>query len=154
VAALVSVGYVVLSSSETRWIWPAFVLSAIVGSAGAFTNPARQSMVPQIVSRAMIQNAAIFGTMAFMATLQFAGPALGGVLVDGPGLSFAFGTEVGLLAAAAMLFARIATDRPIPTGRTVFRDLADGIRYIRGQPTILSMIALARPGDAADGPSP
>ena len=142
VAALVSVGYVVLSSSETRWIWPAFVLSAIVGSAGAFTNPARQSMVPQIVSRAMIQNAAIFGTMAFMATLQFAGPALGGVLVDGPGLSFAFGTEVGLLAAAAMLFARIATDRPIPTGRTVFRDLADGIRYIRGQPTILSMIAL------------
>ena len=153
VAALVSVGYVLLSSSETRWIWPAFVLSAIVGSAGAFTNPARQSMVPQIVSRAMIQNAAIFGTMAFMATLQFAGPALGGVLVDGPGLSFAFGTEVALLAAAAMLFARIATDRPIPTGRTVFRDLADGIRYIRSQPTILSMIALGTlPGTLLMGP--
>jgi len=153
VAALVSVGYVLLSSSETRWIWPAFLLSAIVGSAGAFTNPARQSMVPQIVSRAMIQNAAIFGTMAFMATLQFAGPAIGGVLVDGPGLSFAFAMEVALLAAAALLFSRIATDRPIPTGRTVFRDLADGIRYIRSQRTILSMIALgALPGMLLMGP--
>lgn len=67
--------------------------------------------------------------------------------MDGRGLSFAFAMEVALLAAAALLFSRIATDRPIPTGRTVFRDLADGIRYIRSQRTILSMIALgALPG--------
>lgn len=153
VAAAVSLVYVALAGSEAAMIWPVFILAAIVGSAGAFTNPARQSMVPQIVRQSQLQNAAIFGTMAFMATLQFGGPAIGGILADGPGLSVAFAVEVAALALAAVLFSRIATDPPAPTGKSVFRDLVEGLRYVRHNSSLLGILLLGTvPGMLLMGP--
>lgn len=153
VAAAVSLVYVALAGSEAAMIWPVFILAAIVGSAGAFTNPARQSMVPQIVRQSQLQNAAIFGTMAFMATLQFGGPAVGGILADGPGLSVAFAVEVAALALAAVLFSRIATDPPAPTGKSVFRDLVEGLRYVRHNSSLLGILLLGTvPGMLLMGP--
>ncbi len=153
VAAAVSLVYVALSGADVEVIWPVFILSAIVGSAGAFTNPARQSMMPQILSIAQLQNGAIFGTMAFMATLQFGGPAIGGVVADHAGLTSAFGIEVLTLATAALLFSLIATDRPVPTGKSVFRDLAQGLRYVKESPAIMGILALGTvPGLLLMGP--
>lgn len=142
IAALVSVFYVLLSGFAVKSVWPVFPLAALVGSAGAFTNPARQSLLPQLVSREQLQNGVIFGTMGFMATLQFLGPTLGGLLADGAGLTTAFAAEVVLLVAAAGVFSRLRTDRPTPTGRTVFGDLADGVRYVLRQPTIPWLLLL------------
>lgn len=153
VAAAVSLVYVALAGAEAAMIWPVFILAAIVGSAGAFTNPARQSMVPQIVRQSQLQNAAIFGTMAFMATLQFGGPAIGGILADGPGLSVAFAVEVAALALAAVLFSRIVTDPPAPTGKSVFRDLVEGLRYVRHNSSLLGILLLGTvPGMLLMGP--
>ena len=153
VAAAVSLIYVALSGLEASFIWPVFILAAIVGSAGAFTNPARQSMMPQILRTAQLQNGVILGTMAFMATLQFGGPMVGGLLADGPGLTFAFLVEVVMLAAAALLFSRIATDMPVPSGRSVRADLAEGLRYVRHSPALSGVLALGTiPGVFLMGP--
>ncbi len=142
VAALVSVSYVMLSGLDVGVVWPVFILGAVVGSAGAFTNPARQSMMPQMLARPQIQNGVIFGTMAFMASLQFLGPATGGFVADGVSLTAAFAVEVALLAIGALLFWRIATDPPVPTGKSVGRDLVDGLRYIKDQPALAGLLAL------------
>ncbi|MCC6421286.1 MAG: MFS transporter, partial [Gemmataceae bacterium] len=131
VAAVVSCVYVALAGWEAGFIWPVFILSAVVGSAGAFTNPARQSMIPQILRPSQLQNGVILGTMAFTATLQFGGPTIGGLLADGPGLTTAFTVEVVMLLFAALLFSRVATDAPIPTGKSVRHDLAEGLRYLK-----------------------
>lgn len=153
VAAVVSMAYVVLSGMDVSVIWPVFPLAAVVGAAGAFTNPARQSMMPQILDRAQLQNGVILGTMAFMATLQFGGPTLGGLLADGPGLTLAFGAEVVLLLLAALLFGSIATDQPIPSGRSVRSDMVEGLRYIRGRPDLLGVLLLGTvPGVFIMGP--
>lgn len=153
VASLVSLTYVALAGTGARVIWPVFFLSAFVGSAGAFTNPARQAMVPQILHPSQIQNGAIFGTMAFMATLQFIGPSVGGVVADGPGLTWAFAVEVAMLLTAAVLFSRIATDMPVPTGKSVVRDLGDGLRYVRAAPHLAGILALGTiPGVFLIGP--
>jgi MFS family permease len=142
VAAVVSLSYVVLSGTDTRAIWPVFILAAIVGSAGAFTNPARQSMIPQMLARSQIQNGVIWGTMAFMASLQFLGPSLGGVVSDKASLTAAFACEVILLALGAILFWRIATDAPVPTGKSVGRDLVEGLGYIRTRPALLGLLLM------------
>ena len=142
IAALVSVSYVLLSGLDVSALWPVFLLGAIVGSAGAFTNPARQSMMPQMLQRSQIQNGVILGTMAFMASLQFVGPSLGGIVADGVSLTAAFALEVALLAVGAALFWRIATDAPVPTGKSVGRDLIDGLSYIRNQPALAGLLAL------------
>ena len=153
VAAAVSLIYVALAGAEASVVWPVFILAAIVGGAGAFTNPARQSMMPQILRPSQLQNGVILGTMAFMATLQFGGPTLGGFLADGPGLTFAFATEVLMLAAAALLFSRIATDMPVPTGRSVRADLVEGLRYVRRSTALTGVLALGTvPGVFLLGP--
>jgi|GEM_PF-1325924 len=153
VAAAVSGGYVALAGFDVRAIWPVFPLAAAVGSAGAFTNPARASLLPQLVERAQLQNAVILGTMGFMAALQFLGPAVGGVVAEARGLALAFALEAVLLAAAALLFGRIRTPQPAPSGRSVLGDLADGVRYVAREPALRALVALgAIPGVLFVGP--
>jgi MFS family permease len=90
VAALVSTVYVVLAGFDVRRVWPVYLLAAIVGSASAFTNPARQSMLPLLVTRSQLQNGVILGITGFMATFQFVGPSIGGLVADAAGLLPAF----------------------------------------------------------------
>lgn len=143
VAATVSAFYVALSVGDVRQVWPVFILAAVVGSAGAFSQPARQSMVPQMVAPSQLQNGIILGTVAFMASSHFLGPMLGGLVADGAGLTAGFALEVVLLAAGALVFSRVATDAPAPSGRSIARDLAEGIRYARSSPAILGLLFLA-----------
>jgi MFS family permease len=153
VATLVSAVYVFLAGLGVAAIWPVFVLGALVGAAGAFTNPARSSLLPLLVTRTQFQNGVILGTMGFMASFQFVGPMVGGLAVDASGLAPAFALEVALLAAAAATFAGIRTDQPAPTGRTVLGDLADGVRYVSREPTLRALILLAMiPGVFFIGP--
>jgi MFS transporter, ENTS family, enterobactin (siderophore) exporter len=152
-AALVSAVYVALAGYGSAAIWPVFVLGALVGAAGAFTNPARSSQLPLLVTRAQLQNGVIFGTMGFMASFQFVGPMVGGLTVDEVGIAAAFALEVALLAAAAAVFAGVRSAPPSPTGRTVLGDLADGVRYVSGDPTLRALILLATiPGIFFIGP--
>jgi MFS family permease len=143
VAALASALYVLLSGLDVRQVWPVYPLAAMIGSAGAFTNPARQSMLPLLVDRDQLQNGVFMGTMGFMATLQFLGPSIAGLVTESFGLTRAFGLEVLMLAVAAALFATVRTDPPVRTGRDVLGDLADGVRYARSEPTILSLLLLS-----------
>lgn len=143
VAAVVSVVYVLLSAADARAIWPIFVLGAIVGAAGAFTNPARQSMLPLMVTRAQLQNGVILGTMGFMATFQFLGPMIGGVLTDVWGLTIAFVAEVLLLAVAAYLFSGIRTEAPPRSGAGVVADLLEGVHYVVRRRELLFLVLLA-----------
>lgn len=153
VAAMVSVAYVLLSAFDAGFIWPVFFLSAIVGACNAFGQPARQSMLPHIVSRTQLQNGVIFGMMGFMAMLQFLGPTIGGLLADLAGLTTAFSVEVVLLFFAAFVFSRIVTEQPPPTGRSVLNDLVGGLRYVRSHTAILGLLCLgAIPGIFFIGP--
>jgi MFS family permease len=140
VAAVASLAYVVISGLDVRQVWPVFILAAVIGSADAFNQPARLSMAPHILPRAQIQNGIILGMVAFMASFQLLGPAVGGFLADGPGLTVAFTAEVCFLVAAALLATRIGTDRPVPTGRTIFGDLSEGLDYVRRSRTLPALL--------------
>ena len=143
VVALVSIVYVLLAASDVRPVWPVYLLAAVVGSAGAFTNPARQSMLRLLVTPQQLQNGVILGTTGYMATFQFLGPSIGGLVADSAGLVPAFALEVVLLAIAAVTFSGVGTDLPAPTGRNVIGDLLDGVRYVRSEPAILSLLLLS-----------
>lgn len=141
-AAAVSVVYVLLLLSGTAIVWPVYPLAALVGAAGAFTNPARQAQLPQIVGREQLQNAVILGTMGYMATFQFVGPAVGGLVTDAVSLTAAFALEVVLLLIAAALFWRIPTGTPEPSERRILEDLVAGLRYVKGHPQIRELLMI------------
>lgn len=142
-AAVVSVGYLFLTGWDVQTIWPVFILAAVIGSCDAFSQPARMSMAPSILSKSQLQNGIILGTVAFMTSGQLLGPSLAGFIADGPGLQWAFGTEVVLLIIAALISTRLRVSKPVPTGKTVFGDLKDGIQYARQSPVILGLLFLA-----------
>jgi MFS family permease len=142
-AAAVSTTYVFLVAGDVEAIWPVFPLAAVIGAANAFTQPTRNAMIPQMLSTAQLQNGVILGTAAFVASMQFGGPAIGGIVADGLGLGVAFGLEVIFLALGALVISRVATDVPEPSGRDIRGDLADGMSYARGHPEILGLLAIA-----------
>lgn len=142
-AAVVSTGYLFLTGFDVQTIWPVFILAAVIGSCDAFSQPARMSMAPSILSKSQLQNGIILGTVAFMTSGQLLGPSLAGFIADGPGLKYAFGTEVVLLIVAGLISTRLRVSKPVPTGKNVFGDLVDGVRYARHSPVILGLLFLA-----------
>lgn len=153
VSVAVSAVYVVLTALEVGVVWPVFPLAMLLGAAGSFTNPARQAMVPQLLSRAQLQNGIILGNIAFMALLQFGGPTIGGVLADTAGLTVTFAVQTAVLALAMVLFGRVQTDQPVPSGRSVRGDLVDGLRYVSKEPSLIGLLTVgAVPGIFIMGP--
>ncbi|MCU1688087.1 MAG: Transrane secretion effector [Jatrophihabitantaceae bacterium] len=153
VAAAVSLAYVALTGFSIALYWPVLILGAVVGSAGAFTNPARSSMTQHILRPSQLPNGIILGTVAFMATLQVGGPSVGGLIADGLGLTWAFTAEVAMLALAALIFSRVPTDTPAPTGKNVWGDLKAGLAYVRESPVLRGILVLGTiPGVFFMGP--
>lgn len=143
-AVCVALVYIALAAFDVREIWPIYPLAVLVGAAGAFTNPARSSMLPLLVTRAQLQNGVILGTtLGFVAALQLIGPTVGGLLVDWRGLPLAFGVEAVLLASAASLFAGVRTTPVTPTGGSVLDALRAGLAYVRGQPALRGLLVLS-----------
>lgn len=153
IAAAVSLAYVALTGFSIGLYWPVLILGAVVGSAGSFTNPARSSMTPHILRPSQLPNGIILGTVAFMATLQVGGPSVGGLIADGFGLTWAFVAEVAMLALAALIFSRVPTDAPVPTGKNVWGDLKAGLAYVRQSPVLPGILLLGTiPGVFFMGP--
>jgi MFS family permease len=142
VVAGVSTLFAALVALDVQRVWPIFPLAVIVGSAAAFTNPARQSLVPQLVSREQLLNGVIFGNIGYMAAFQFLGPTAAGFTVDLAGLGAAFALEVALLALAAALFWGVRTPPPEPSGASIRDDLRAGVRYVASEPALRGLLLL------------
>ncbi|WP_240322766.1 MFS transporter [Austwickia chelonae] len=102
------------------------LLEALNGAMTAFTMPAIQGMVPQVVDRAVMQqaNALLAFSRSILAVI---GPAVAGLLVVtvGAGWALAFDALTWVMAAFCMLFVRVApaADRE---RSTMWRELRSG----------------------------
>ena len=65
--------------------WMVFVTTFITGSAMAFDNPARQSLIPRMVPSEVLANAVALNSAA-MQTMRIGGPSLAGVVLIFAGL--------------------------------------------------------------------
>jgi MFS family permease len=131
--------YFTLSGSENvLWV---FALLAVLGTARAFYNPARQAIVPNLVPRPHVANAITLTTTAGqIATI--AGPVLGGLLY-GVTAPLAYSTSLMLLLIGIVFVTRM--ERPaqdVVTGRTTWETVSAGFRYIWREKIILGAISL------------
>ena len=121
-----------------------YAVLVLYGCARAFSGPAMQSLLPQIVPRHQLA-AAIAANSMLMRSASIGGPLLGGVLyaVGGGELTYAvcaacFGLGVALLLRVAVAHATA----PGPTQGTMFQRFGAGIAFIRSRPIILGTISL------------
>jgi MFS family permease len=139
--AVAAAALLALSLAGNLNVVPIFAVLVAFGTARAFYNPARQALVPNLVSKADLPRAVALNSTANQ-TAMICGPVAGGLLY-GIAPVVAYGSVLVLLAAAALCILRI----PRPPQRTASQraswdTLVAGFRYIRGNPVLLGAISL------------
>lgn len=141
VMACVSVGLLTLSRSGAVEVVHIFALLAVFGAVRAFYNPARQSIIANLVPPERLSGAVALNSSAN----QFAmicGPVAGGLLYGiAPGA--AYGTSLALFGVAAVLV--VSIPKPVQTvsrAPPTLENLSAGFRYIWTQKVVLGAISL------------
>lgn len=101
------------------------VLGAIVGGVSAFSMPATQGLIPQLVEREHLQQAD--SLMAFVRNgASFLGPVLGTLLVVSVGPDLALALDGASFLVAAVLLSRVVLPAPARVSTSVFGHLREG----------------------------
>ncbi|HTO99764.1 MAG TPA: MFS transporter [Anaerolineales bacterium] len=146
VSALVALALGLLTWFHVIQLWHIYVLTAVQAAAQAFDLPARQSLVPNLLTRNDLPNAFSLMSIAF-STGAIAGPALSGIVIGYWGIAAAY--MLNAVSFLGVIFALIAMGT-VPQQLSVSRrglkaallDIRDGIHFIAHQPLILSSMIL------------
>ena len=124
--------------------WHIFAFIFFMGLAWVVSDPARMSLIPNIVPREGLVNAFALNSMAFSVT-RLATPAIGGVLIAfagaGPALLVEAALQVGAVAAAFSLRV-VSVPKPRMSLSSVRDGLLEGVRYVLNTPILLGLFAL------------
>jgi MFS family permease len=135
--AAVAVGFTVLTFSERESLLLIYVLSLAFGVVTALDNPARRSLVVELVSERDVPNAVGLNS-ALMTGARVVGPAVAGVLITTSGPRWCF--LLNALTYAAVLGALLRIDRrKLRTPPRVARargQLREGFRYVWRTPEL------------------
>ena len=125
---------VVLTATGVIRIEHMVVLQILLGISQSFAQPARQSLVPGMVSRADLPGAVALNSLTYNIA-RSVGPGIGGVLVATWGVipGMVVNCCAYLIASVTMPMLRLPPEarrgHP-PTGRSVMREAMDGIVYV------------------------
>ncbi len=121
--------------------WPVFAVMVVFGVARAFSMPAGQAIMPNLVPPALFPRAVAVNSSTWQVS-TIAGPALGGlVYLAGPDV--VYGTVSGLLAAAFFLIVGVKTEKPArPETPDSWHVLLEGLRFVWNKKVILGAVSL------------
>ena len=118
-----------------------FGIAAVLGVARAFAGPALTALAPNLVPKRLLPQAIALSSAVWQAG-TIAGPAIGGMLYDvSHGLPYA--VSAGLFAFSALcLFVIPAVPRAAIKAGSPWRQMVDGLSYVRRNRLVLGAITL------------
>ena len=125
-------------------VWIILALSFVVGLAQSFGGPAYQALVPTLVDREDLPNAVALNSIQFNLA-RVVGPVLAGIAFYKLGAAACFGLNaLSFLApiAALLVLTRGGITAP-PTPERVLQSLKTGLRTVRDQRSLRSLIVLS-----------
>jgi MFS family permease len=133
--AVVQLGIGALALTGTLEIWMLVVLVVVHGIGEAFFAPAFSALVPDILAPPLIPQASAIEQIVRQGARNFAGPAIGGVLVAlvGPGTSFVIDAGTFAFSAVCILLIRVRPAAVRERAAGMVSDLREGIAYVRTQ---------------------
>lgn len=136
----VPMGHSLTASARVSWIYGVIVVS---GVARAFLTPARQALSSELVPRQLLGNSITWrsGSWQLAAVL---GPALGGALYVIGGTSFGYAVDAALIAISVMVMLLVRHRSPVreDTGEPIMVSIKSGVRFVFGEPILLSALTL------------
>jgi predicted MFS family arabinose efflux permease len=113
------------------------------GCAQAFGGPAYQSLIPSLVRKEHLPNAIALNSIQFNIA-RVLGPLLAGVALHQFGSATCFGLNgLSFLVVIAALLSLRAPHVPTTSTRRMRDELATGLRYVRDDPSLLTLTVLA-----------
>jgi MFS family permease len=118
-----------------------FSVAALLGVARAFAGPALGALAPNLVPREILPNAIALSSAAWQ-TGAIAGPALGGILYDvTPHLPYGLSAVLFAFSVACLFMIPELQQTPLKPG-SPWRQMADGLAYVRRNRLVLGAITL------------
>ena len=135
--AVVATAFAALVLSGHEALWSVYLLTFAAGTVTALENPARRALVTDLVPERDVPNAVGLNS-TMMTTSRVFGPALGGLLIAGPGIGWCFAVNAISFVPQVWLFLRMDRSRFRPTTLVVKAkgQLREGLRYVWGQPDL------------------
>jgi MFS family permease len=117
--------------------------AAALGVASAFEMPCRQAFMLEMVGRERLRNAVALNSAMFNLAL-IVGPAVAAVVMRVAGVGWVFVLDAVSFTAAVAGFARmrLAARAPARQEGGFVRQLLEGVRYVRSNPTIARLLGL------------
>lgn len=124
-------------------VWHILCLSFVVGTAQSFGGPAYSALVPSLVEREDLSNAIALNSIQFNLA-RVIGPVIGGLVLQRMGAAWCFGLNgLSFIAVIVSLYCLRISFKPPRTGESMLTSMKQGIRFIRNQGAMESLIVLA-----------
>jgi len=124
-------------------IWHVLALAVITGTAQAFGGPAYQSLLPSLVGKEHVPNAIALNSIQFNLA-RVIGPLLAGGALAAFGMVACFGLNgVSFLAVIAAIISMHIRHVPSTDAASMREQLKTGLRFVRGEPSIIALTVLA-----------
>ena len=120
-------------------LWFVYVAAGLIAALSSIDAPARSAAIPNLVDRKDLPSAIALNQVLFQVS-DIVGPALGGLILAGPGLAWAYGIDaISFLAAIVAMLAM----RPMPRQRDEsatrgFAAIREGFAYLKGRRVLQS----------------
>ena len=124
-------------------VWHVLCLSVVVGMAQSFGGPAYSALIPSLVPKEHLQNAISLNSIQFNLA-RVIGPALGGIALIKLGAAWNFTFNgISFVGVIITLYLIQTTFIPAKSREPIMTSMKEGIRFMRQQPGMESLIALA-----------
>jgi len=140
--SLIAVVNAVLVHLDVVEIWHLALLGLAEGVVFAFNMPTRQALIPELVDDARLPNALALNSTGMNLNRVIA-PSIAGVLLAWQP-AVAYDTIAMLYIVAALLLLRLPKlEAPARHTRNALADVADGLRYVRRSPELVTLLSMA-----------
>ncbi len=130
-------------------LWHIYATGILAGTAQAFQQPARQTIISDIVEKKHLLNAISLNSVATNVS-RSVGPAIGGILIHAFGVDISYFIQAGLFALATIWTVQIKIPETHMSSelssrmasQSFFSSMKDGFSYILSNPLILALMVL------------
>ena len=105
----------------------------------AFTMPARQSIIPELVGRNELMNAVSLNTMG-MNIFGLASPAIAGFIIDGISFEAVYFIMAGLFFMGMVFTSFLPRTSIVQTNNNTLTDIKEGLKYMQRRHNILFLL--------------
>jgi hypothetical protein len=136
-----------LAAGDGLRLWHLVALAAAASAASAFFLPASSALLPELLAGELLLPANALSTSSRVLAAQFAGPALGGLLIAAAGTAAAFAVDAASFMVSVATLAMLRTrPRPAPAPERptgMLLEIREGFAYTRAQPWIWVTLVVA-----------